>query len=242
MIDTHAHISSKDVPNLEREVTRINGSDLTAVINVGIDLETSKEVIDIGNSNEKFFSAVGVHPLSDGCIDDISRLLNSCNNKKIVAIGETGLDANGDMNRQMHKFIESIKLANYLGLPIIIHANGTNRLVIKVLKEYTPQYGFVFHCFQPDIEILCEIIELGGYISVATPIIRPTAKKSLEVIKIIPIGRLLIELDYPYMSTNPTVDGIAVFNRIRELRGVSKRNLETTLDSNARTLFKRLYK
>ena len=85
-----------------------------------------------------------------------------------------------------------------------------------------------------------EIIGIGGYISVATPITRPTAKKSLEVIKNIPLENLLIELDYPYMSDNPEIDGKNVFNKIKELRHLKYNDLEDILDSNAKRLFKKL--
>lgn len=111
---------------------------------------------------------------------------------------------------------------------------------MDILKENYPENGFVFHCFQPNLEIMEEIIRRGGYISVATPITRPTAKKSLEVIKNVPLDHLLIELDYPYMSENVEVDGRNVFNKIRELRKISYYELEDVLDSNARRLFRKI--
>ena len=86
-----------------------------------------------------------------------------------MAIGETGVDTNGDIDQQITKFLESIVLANKLKLPLIIHANTAkganvyaNRVCLEIIKKYKPQYGFIFHCFQPDLEILTEIINLGG--------------------------------------------------------------------------------
>ncbi len=157
-----------------------------------------------------------------------------------MAIGETGLDIGSDIQMQIRKFIQTIEIANYLKLPIVIHAKGTNEEIINILKIHTPQYGFVFHCFQPDIEIARRIIEMGGYISVASPITRPTAKNSLQVISEISIEHLLIELDYPYMSQNPNIDGRNTFNKIREIKGMTRLDLERTLDNNAKRLFKKL--
>ncbi|MEG1596887.1 MAG: TatD family hydrolase, partial [Bacilli bacterium] len=143
-------------------------------------------------------------------------------------------------DEQITNFIQQIHLANALKLPLIIHAKNTNKLVMEIIKKYKPLYGFVFHCFQPDLTILDDIIDLGGYVSVAKPITRPTANKSLQVIKIIPRDRLLIELDYPYLSDNPTLDGKNVFNVIKGIWNIPKSELEEQLDSNAKTLFKRL--
>lgn len=240
MIDTHAHYNSTDLNNLQAEIDLINASNITAVINVGLDLESSKEVIDISNKNKIFFASIGIHPLHKGSIEDIQYLYNNNQTDKIVALGETGLDIEGELEEQTYKFIQTISLSNLLRLPIIIHAKGTNKEVINILKLYPPQYGFVFHCFQPDIEIARQIILMGGYISVASPITRPTANKSLQVIREIPIEHLLIELDYPYMSKTPNIDGRNTFNRIREIREMTKSDLERTLDGNAKRLFKKI--
>ncbi len=111
-----------------------------------------------------------------------------------------GIDTSKDISYQIEKFLESIALANKLKLPLIIHSNTTkgsninaHQICIEIIKKYPPLYGFVFHYFQPDLEILKEIIKLGGYISVGGNITKPNAKKSLEVVKTIPIENLLIE-------------------------------------------------
>ncbi len=242
MIDTHAHLNSKDVKNLREELIRINSLPyLNKVINVGINEKTNEEVLAISGNFDKFYCALGIHPLEEGRVESILKLCEySPNRHRIVAIGETGLDTNGDLSTQIRKFIEAIELANFLKLPIIIHSNNTNDLVLKILKEHPAHYGFVFHCFQPNLYHLEEIIRRDGYISVGTPITRTTAKKSLEVVRNVPLEQLLIELDYPYMSANFTEDGKLVFNKIRELRNISYEELESTLDNNAKRLFKNL--
>lgn len=244
LIDTHAHINSKVLKDLKKEITDINKlSYLDKVINVGTDEDTNLESLAIASNCQKFYCALGIHPLSDGNVDSIFKLYSYSNNKeRIVALGETGIDALGnvDIKEQTIKFIETIELANFLHLPIIIHANRANKLVLRVLKNHKPQYGFIFHCFEPNMEDLRSIVAQDGFISVGTPITRSTAKKSLEIVRNIPIDNLLIETDCPYMSTTPTKDGKSIFGRVKKLRELDKDELEHRLDSNAKRLFKNL--
>lgn len=238
MIDTHTHFNSKDLKKLRDEIIRVNNINyLNKVINVGLDYETSKEAIEISEREPKFYATIGIHPLHNGNLEDLLKLRIT---DKVVAIEEIGLDTDGDFLLQREKFIKQIELANFLELPIIIYSKNSNEKVLKIIKDIYPQYGFVFHCFHPDIDIAKEIIKLGGYLSFATPITRVNAKKSLEVIKLTPIENILIELDYPYMSMDPINDGKQVFNRIKVLKGYSYDNLEKQLDENAKRLFRKL--
>ncbi len=241
MIDTHAHINSNVLKNLKEEIIKINNSALDRVINIGCNYDTNIEALAIAGNYSKFYASLGVHPLMDGNIEDIlSIFMYSNNSKYVVAIGETGLDTSGDLDIQKKKFIESIELANFLHLPIIIHSNNTNKLVLDILKHHPTHYGFVFHCFQPNLDDAREIIKRDGFISVGTPITRPTAKKSLEIVKNIPLDNLLIETDYPYMSDFPRIDGKLIFKRIQELRNLEFDELELALDNNAKRLFYKL--
>lgn len=159
---------------------------------------------------------------------------------KVVGKGETGLDNAKDLGVQEYKFHESIDLANTLELLLVIHSYNSNSECLRIIKSHEPKYGFVFHCFQPNLNILDQIMEMNGYISVGNPITRKNAKRSLEVIKNVDINRLLIETDYPYMSNDPTYDGRNVFRKIMELRGLGYRELEKVLDDNAKQLFRRI--
>ena len=215
MVDTHAHINPRDIENVSEKISEINELEyLKFVINVGLDYETSKYAINLANREEKFYSVIGIHPLYEGTIESILNLYDASDTSKVVGIGETGLDSSGALESQEKKFHESIELANNLELPIVIHANNTNLECLKIIKSHKPKYGFVFHCFQPNLDVLDEIMDLDGYISVGTPITRKNAKKSIEVIKSVDINKLLIELDYPFMSENEVIDGKNVFNRI----------------------------
>lgn len=248
LIDTHAHYNSSIMNHLEEEIKTANDNhDVSKIINVGLDIQTSKEATKISLKNSKFYAALGIHPLYDGQIEELENIYYQYDNTKIVAIGETGIDTNGDIASQVKKFISSIQLANKLELPLIIHANTSkdssvyaNTLCMEILKEYKPKYGFVFHCFQPDLEILDEIIDLGGYISVGSNIIRANARKSLEVVREVPIDRLLIETDYLFLTTNPNQTGKASFYKICELKKKEKVFMMKQLNKNASNLFSKL--
>lgn len=248
LIDTHAHYNSCVMENLKNEIDIVNKSnDGTKIINVGLDYKTSEEAINIGIENNKFYSTIGIHPLYNGNVNELEYLYNKYDNKKIVAIGETGIDTSGDIIEQIDKFIDSIRLANKLKLPLIIHSNTTkdsreyaNKICIEIIKKYKPLYGFIFHFFQPDLEILEEIIKLGGYISVGSNITRPRASKSLEVVKKVPIDKLIIETDYPFLTSNPNKTGRETFDKICELKNKEKILMKKILNSNAENLFYKL--
>lgn len=248
LIDTHAHYNSDIMGDLDEQIKTANSNeDVFKIINVGLNVETSREAVRIGLENPKFYSTLGVHPLYDGRIEALEEIFYEYDNTKIVAIGETGVDTNGDIDQQITKFLESIVLANKLKLPLIIHANTAkgssvyaNRVCLEIIKKYKPQYGFIFHCFQPDLEILTEIINLGGYISVGANITKPNAKKSLEVVQTIPIDKLIIETDYSFLTNSPNRTGRATFNKISELRNMEKTLMMKRLNQNARVLFPKL--
>ena len=250
LIDTHAHYNSFTMNDLDHFlVVANNNDDVEKIINIGLDYKTSEEAILIGLNNSKFYSSLGIHPLYDGDISELENLYYKYNNDKIVGIGETGIDTNGNIDAQIDKFINSIKLANKLKLPVIIHACTTknssinaNRLCIEILKKYTPLFGFVFHFFQPDLEVLDDIIKLGGYVSVGSNILKETAKKSLEVVRTIPIENLLIETDYSFLTNIPNKTGKESFCKICKLRNKEKILMMNQLNQNAQSLFYKLKK
>ena len=245
LIDTHAHYNSADLENLNNEIISINSNKVISnIINVGIDYGISKDTIDISLNNSKFYSTIGVHPLKEGSIEVLNYLCDNCDLRRVVAIGETGIDTNGNVDEQIKKLIASIILANKMKLPVIIHSNTTknfnidaNKLCIEIIKKCKPQYGFVFHCFQPNLEDLNEILKLGGYISIGPMILKKNAKKSLDVVRNVSINSLLIETDYPYLTKNHDEDLFNIFNKVCLLKNMNKYCMEDYLNGNAKRLF-----
>ena len=247
-IDSHMHINNKILTNTDFYINKINESKLIDnVINVGLDIETSKESILISNNNSKFYSSVGIHPLyinGQNC-EDLYNLID----ERTVAIGEIGLDnSNSDYIDQKKIFIKQIMITNELKLPVIIHANNTNKEVIEIFKNYIkPKYGCVFHCFQPDIDSLKYIIENGYYISFAGRITYKTAKKSIEVAKIVPNDLFLIETDSPYIAPVPIQNSINesenikyIIDKLSEIKQLSFEQIEEITSTNTKRLFKKI--
>lgn len=248
-IDSHMHINSIVSKNIEKEILDINNnSNLKNVINVSLNSETAKESIIISNSNTKFYSAIGIHPLyvENQSIND---LYDIALNEKVVAIGEIGLDTTKDNIELQKKYlIEQISIANSLNLPVIIHANNSNKLVIEIFERYIkPKEGCVFHCFQPDIDDLNYLIRNNYYISFAGRITYKNAKKSVEVAKSVPNDLFLVETDSPYISPEPVRNLVNqssnikyIIEKLALIKDMSYLEIEEITTENTKRLFKKI--
>lgn len=248
-IDSHMHINSIVSKNIEKEILDINNnSNLKNVINVSLNSESAKESIIISNSNAKFYSAIGIHPLyvENQSIDD---LYDIALNEKVVAIGEIGLDTTKDNIELQKKYlIEQITIANALNLPVIIHANNSNKLVIEIFERYIkPKEGCVFHCFQPDIDDLNYLIRNNYYISFAGRITYKNAKKSVEVAKSVPNDLFLVETDSPYISPEPVRNLVNqssnikyIIEKLALIKDMSYLEIEEITTENTKRLFKKI--
>ena len=248
-IDSHMHINSIVSKDIEKEILDINNnSNLKNVINVSLNSETAKESIIISNSNAKFYSAVGIHPLyiENQSIND---LYDIALNEKVVAIGEIGLDTTKDNIELQKKYlIEQISIANALNLPVIIHANNSNKLVIEIFERYIkPKEGCVFHCFQPDIDDLNYLIRNNYYISFAGRITYKNAKKSVEVANSVPNDLFLVETDSPYISPEPVRNLVNqssnikyIIEKLALIKDMSYLEIEEITTENTKRLFKKI--
>lgn len=248
-IDSHMHINSIVSKNIEKEILDINNnSNLKNVINVSLNSETAKESIIISNSNAKFYSAIGIHPLyvENQSIND---LYDIALNEKVVAIGEIGLDTTKDNIELQKKYlIEQISIANSLNLPVIIHANNSNKLVIEIFERYIkPREGCVFHCFQPDMDDLDYLVKNNYYISFAGRITYKNAKKSLEVAKSVPNDLFLVETDSPYISPEPVRNLVNqssnikyIIEKLALIKDMGYLEIEEITTENTKRLFKKI--
>lgn len=248
-IDSHMHINSIVSKDIEKEILDINNNhNLESVINVSLNSETAKESIIISNSNAKFYSAIGIHPLyvENQSIDD---LYDIALNEKVVAIGEIGLDTTKDNIELQKKYlIEQISIANSLNLPVIIHANNSNKLVIEIFERYIkPKEGCVFHCFQPDMDDLNYLIRNNYYISFAGRITYKNAKKSIEVAKSVPNDLFLVETDSPYISPEPVRNLVNqssnikyIIEKLALIKDMSYLEIEEITTENTKRLFKKI--
>lgn len=159
------------------------------------------------------------------------------------------MDTSHDNLYEQKKYLlKQIIIANELKLPVIIHASKTNSLVIEIFEKYVkPKYGCVFHCFQPDLNILKYLVEQGYYISFAGRVTYKNAKKSIEVAQVTPDELFLVETDSLYISPEPLRNEINksaniqfIINRLAEIKNKSYSEIEEATTQNTKRLFKRM--
>ncbi len=252
LIDSHAHLDDrrfdKDRDRLIKSLKEL-GVDL--VINPGADLNSSIKAVSLSGKYDNIYAAVGVHPHSAKEMDEstIEILKSFTNREKVVAIGEIGLDYyydNSPRDIQQKRFIEQLNLAKEVDLPVIIHTREATKDTFHILKE--AQDGSlegVMHCFSGSVEMAMEYIKLGFYISLAGPVTFKNARVSKEVAKAVPLDKLMIETDAPYLTPEPYrgkrnepfyVRYVA--GTIAELRGISFEEVAKQTSENTKKLFR----
>lgn len=210
LFDSHTHINDEkfDVDQEEIILAAFN-SGVNLMMLPGADLESSMSAVEIAKKYEMVYAAVGVHPHDAESMDDLTldmiRALSK--NSKVKAIGEIGLDYHYDFSpREIQKkwFRAQLILAKQLGLPVIIHDREAHQDVFDMLDEVDAyETGVIMHCFSGSVELAQEYLKRGAYISIAGPVTFKNARKSQEVAMIVPMDRLLIETDAPYLTPTP---------------------------------------
>lgn len=213
--DSHAHLDDEKF-NEDREelIEEIKKSDIDKFISAGYSLEGSKKGIELANKYDFIYTTSGISPNDIPqteeelwkTLKEIEKMARE--NKKVVAIGEIGLDyywEKGERMRKLQKiaFIEQIKIANKLELPIVIHTREAVMDTIQILKENHVENTGIFHCCPLNIELVKEALKLGFYISFAGPITFKNSKNANEIIEIVPNNKILIETDSPYLAPEP---------------------------------------
>ncbi len=209
LFDTHAHLDDERFDeDRESLISSLKENNISLVVNVGADMKTSRNAIKLAEKYDLIYAAVGVHPhdVKDMKEEDFVELEQMSNHEKVVAIGEIGLDYyydNSPREIQREFFIKQVELANKLNLPIIIHSRDASMETYEILKEYKKDIGCVLHCFSQSIEMAKLYLDLGCHISFAGPLTFKKSNKLKEVAKIIPIDKIFIETDAPYLTPEP---------------------------------------
>lgn len=252
LIDTHSHYNDEKFDNDRDEVIQnITNSGITTIINAGYSLESSKRAIEMANNYDFMYATVGVSPndienLENNYIEQIKEMAKE---QKVIAIGEIGLDYYWNKeNKETQKeiFIKQVELANQLGLPIVIHTRDAVMDTIDILKnKVNCNKKGVFHCCPLNTELIKEGLKLGFYISFAGPITFKNSKNAEEIVKMVPIDRILIETDSPYLSPEP-VRGTRndsrnikyIAQKIAQIKNMPIENIAEQIQKNAKTIFK----
>lgn len=206
IFDVHAHYDDKwfDEDRFEL-LDKIQNKGVCGIVNNSVDLVTAQKSIEYAEKYDFMYAAVGFHPENiEGIPEDyIEKIAELCKHKKVVAIGETGLDYYWDTPRDLQKkvFEDQIKLSLDLKMPLIVHDREAHGDTFDFLRKYRP--NALVHCFSGSVELMREAVKLGMYISLGGVVTFKNARHSIEIASEIPIDRLLLETDAPYMAPVP---------------------------------------
>lgn len=210
LFDTHVHLNARQFMEDRDEVierAKCNGVNYMTV--VGFDAETIPLAIEIAENYETIYAAVGWHPVDaiDFKIEHIQWLEELSKHPKVVALGEMGLDYYWDTSPkdvQEKVFREQIRLAKRVNMPIIIHNREATNDIIRILQEEeAATVGGIMHCFSGNVSDVQPCLDMNFYISIGGPVTFKNAHEVKEVAKIVPLNRLLIETDAPYLAPHP---------------------------------------
>ena len=251
LIDSHAHLDDRRF-NDDRDmlIKNFKNNNIELVINIGADLKTSVASVELADKYETIYAAVGVHPHSAKEVNTLvmENIRELTKNKKVVAIGEIGLDFhydNSPRDVQRKWFIEQLKLAKELDLPVIIHTREASQETYDILKNN--QDGTVrgvMHSFSGSAEMANLYVDMGFYISIGGPVTFKNARVVREVAEAVPLDKLLIETDCPYLTPEPyrgkrnePVYMKYTAEKIAEVRGISYDQVVKATNENAKRLF-----
>ena len=211
--DTHAHYDDEKFKEDREEVlNKIFNAGVTKCINMGCDIKSSKTAVEIANCHNFIYSAVGLHPEEipqneEEMLKTISQIKElATENKKVVAIGEIGLDYYWRQdNKELQKisFIKQIELANKLKLPVSIHTREAIDDMIAIIRKYKIENSGVLHCCPFNRELVRHALENGLYIGFGGTSTFKSSKNAKEIVNMVPEDRILIETDSPYLSPEP---------------------------------------
>jgi len=251
LFDSHAHIDDEKFDNdRDQVVARALENGITGIINVGACMASSARSIALTQKYENIYAAVGIHPhdAKDASEDDYEQLAQWTKLHKVVAIGEIGLDYYYDLSpREVQRavFIRQLDIARQTGVPFIIHDRDAHGEILDILKKEAKGVPGVLHCFSGSLEMAREVLKMGLYISIAGPITFKNAAKLPEIAATVPLERLLVETDSPYLTPHPhrgkrnePAYVKLVAQQVADLRGIELLALAKATRENIRSLFK----
>lgn len=251
LVDSHCHL---DFPELASRIDQVIDSmkvaNVGAALCIGVSLEGLPGVLSLAERHKNLFASVGVHPEHQDCIEpDVETLVRYTRHPRVVGIGETGLDYFWHKDRpewQRERFRVHVRAAKETGKPLIIHTREAGTDTLRIMREEgAGEVGGVMHCFTETQSFADSALELGFYISFSGIVTFKNAKQLKEIARTIPLDRLLVETDSPYLAPVPFRGKINepayvrhVANEIASLRGMDPGELERITTDNFTRLFK----
>lgn len=253
MIDTHAHLM---FPEFKGEILKIlecaRVAGIEKIINVGCSAEFSRAAIGLANEYENLYATVGLHPydvedLSEDLMKEWAGLIRT--NKKIVAVGEIGLDyfkAKISKDKQKAAFLRQLKLANETGLPVVVHNRDADEDSFEILQKF-PGVRAVFHCYSSNLEFARKLWSAGYWTSFTGVITYPNARELREVVNEVPMNGFFVETDCPFLAPqkyrgkrNEPAYVVQIAQQIADVKGISLEEIDEASTENAMGFFGRL--
>lgn len=251
LVDSHAHLDLPEFDNDQSEVIkRAKKSGIDYILTIGINSESCSKAIKLADSYDFIYASIGIHPHDAKDVNEntYTVLKSLANNKKVLAVGEIGLDFHRNLSPrdiQIKRFREQINLANELKLPVIIHNRDAHKETLEILREEgAKNLGGIIHCFSGDYSMANSCIDMGFYISIPGTVTFPKAVGLQEIVKKLPISRILIETDCPFLTPVPYRGKRNepsfiryVAEKIASLKGKSFEEVAEITSQNFRSLF-----
>jgi len=248
IFDAHAHYDDKWFDEDRHTLlSSMPEKGVSYIVNASVDIPTAKTAVGYAEQYPFMYACAGIHPenlegIPNDYLDQLAELLR---HEKVVALGEIGLDYHWDIPKveQRRIFEEQLKLAAELDVPVVIHDREAHGDVMELLRKYRP-HGLM-HCFSGSVEMLKEVIKLGMYISLGGTVTFKNARVPVEVAAAVPLDRLLLETDAPYLSPvpfrgkrNDSSNIVHTALRIAQIRGMDPQQLVDITTENAKRMYK----
>jgi len=249
--DTHAHLDDRQFrEDQDQVIARAREAGLELIVNVGYNVASARRTVQLANKYDFIYGTVGMHPHDAKELDGagLQELKKMAAHPKIVAIGEIGLDYHynhSPRDVQQRVFRRMIDLAREIKLPIVIHDREAHEDIFRILEEEkAEEVGGVFHCYSGSWPLAKKAVEMGFYISIAGPVTFHNAKKTVEVVKEIPLEHLLIETDCPYLAPvpyrgkrNEPAYVVKVAEMLAQIKGLPLEQVAKTTTENGKRAF-----
>lgn len=250
IFDSHAHYdSSKFDEDRDELLSSMPEMGVGTIVNVGADWDSVTEVVELAQKYPHVYAAVGLHPDEVGDLNEerFAFLKSQCQKEKVVAVGEIGLDYYWDTEShevQKKWFVKQLELAREFDLPVIIHSREAAEDTLEIMKEYAVGLHGVIHCFSYSKELAKEYVKMGFHIGIGGVVTFSNGKKLKEIAKEIPLDRILLETDCPYLAPTPhrgkrnsSLYIPLIAEEIANLRGISYDEVVAQTEQNAKMLF-----
>ncbi len=247
MIDFHAHLDDEKIlPFLDEIIKRAKDAGVSLIISPSVNLNSALKIIEISKKFENVLSMIGIHPSEIYNFNDknLNKLEDFIRKEKIIGIGEIGLDYTykTDKNKQKEIFKKQLQLAEKYKLPVVLHIRETFDDIFEILKNF--KIVPIWHSCTGNLEEVEKFLEIGGFISFSGIITFKNASRLREIVKIVPLERIFLETDSPYLTPEPYRGKINepsyikfVYQKVAEIRKIEIEKLDIVIENNFKKLF-----